>query len=321
MTPPIPKILPRKHLFPVISVVIPAFNPRKYLAETLESIGRQTHPAHEVLVVDDASPEVFEDIIRDFQKRPGYPLLKLLTQPHNKGQAAARNAGIDASSGEFIAFLDSDDVWHPEHLERSLKNLNDTGATLSFSPSMMFRDGRMDRPLHVIQPMFPGEIEMKPFALLSRCFIIQSSVVVRAEAMKISGRFDESSDIRAAEDIDSFMRLLKSGATFSCLDTPTLYYRKHPDSATGRVGYIARQSCRVIERHIDWVPATRRQKTKLLAKTNWRTAFQLRRAGAPDHGVYLKKAIRLSLTHPFFLAKRLWNYSFGIARCSDAGSH
>lgn len=295
-------------------MVIPAFNAGRYLSETLESIGRQTHAVDEVLVVEDASPEPCEEVVREFQRRKDFPRLVYLVQPRNMGQAAARNAGMDASNGEILAFLDSDDVWHPEHIERSLINLRETRASVSFAPAAMFRDGEMDRPIHVIRPMFAGEAEIDPFALLSRCFIITSSVVVEAETMKRHGRFDESPEMRAVEDLDSFMRLLRAGKDFSCLKEPTLFYRKHPGSATERMGYIARQSCQVIERHLEWVPATGPRKAKLRARTYWRAAFQLRAAGQADHGSYLAKAIWLSIPHPLFMLKRGWRYGRNLMR-------
>ncbi len=303
-----------------VSVVMAAYNPRKYLAETLDSIAAQTRPPEEVIIVDDASTEPFDDILRPFEQREDFPPLRVIRQPRNMGQAVARNTGMDAARGECIAFLDSDDVWHPRHLESSLANLADPAVTLSFAPAMMFRDGGMDRPLHTIRPMFPGEAAYEPLALLRRCFIILSSVVVRAEAMKTAGRFDESPDLRVSEDLNSFMNLLRSGAVFRITDEPTLYYRKHPDSATCRPGHVSRQSCRVVERHIGWVPGAPRRKRKLLARTYWRAAFQLRRAGAEDHGAYLGKAFRLSLTHPLFLVRRMWKYGSGLMNHSDAGA-
>lgn len=304
-----------------VSVVIPAYNAGKYLAQTLESIALQTHPAHEVWVVDDASPEPFDDIVKSFQERPDFPTLHLLRQGRNRGQAAARNAGMDASSGDFIAFLDSDDIWHPQHLQQSLSTLEKSDATLTYSPAVMFRDGAMDNPIHILRPMYPGEEQMDPIALLGRCFVVLSSVVVRADFMRRHGHFDEGEEVRAAEDLDCLMNLLKAGAVFRMLDQPTLYYRKHPGSATGRIGHIERQSCRVICRHIDWVPGSRRTKRKLLARTHWRTAFQLKKAGADDHRSYLWRAIGLSLGHPLFLGRRLWKYASGLITGSNAGNH
>lgn len=100
-----------------ISVIIPLFNGSRYIRETLMSVLGQTHPADEIIVVDDGSTDEGPAIVEDL--RSAGPIF--LYRQENKGQSAARNTGVKLSSGELIAFLDQDDVWYPDHLAILLK--------------------------------------------------------------------------------------------------------------------------------------------------------------------------------------------------------
>ena len=97
----------------LISVIIPVFNVRPYLAKALESVIRQTYSHLEIIVVDDGSTDGSGDICDEFAARD--ERIKVIHQ-ENRGLSAARNAGLDRAAGEYIAFLDSDDAWRGRHL-------------------------------------------------------------------------------------------------------------------------------------------------------------------------------------------------------------
>ena len=99
---------------PSVSVVVPAFNAAEYIAETLDSVSRQTVTPLEVIVVDDGSSDATAKIAANHSLEP------LVITKRNSGNAVARNRGIAGAHGEWIAFLDQDDLWHPEHLGRAL---------------------------------------------------------------------------------------------------------------------------------------------------------------------------------------------------------
>lgn len=101
----------------VISVVIPACNAEKYIARAVESVLKQTRPADEIIIVDDGSTDNTADVVRGFGDR-----VRLIQQP-NAGVSAARNAGIRAARGNWIAFLDADDEWLPEKLDLQTAHL------------------------------------------------------------------------------------------------------------------------------------------------------------------------------------------------------
>ena len=99
---------------PLISCIVPVFNGERYLPETLESVLAQTYRRREIILVDDGSTDGTAAVANSYRGR-----IRYIRQP-NAGEAAARNRGLSMAGGEFVAFLDADDVWHPEKLERQI---------------------------------------------------------------------------------------------------------------------------------------------------------------------------------------------------------
>src|SRR5689334_21141299 len=102
---------------PLVTVVVPVYNTLPYVADALESALAQTHRELDVVVVDDGSTDGSSGVVVELAARE--PRIRVVRQP-NAGLAAARNAGLAAAAGEYVAFLDSDDLWLPEKLERQL---------------------------------------------------------------------------------------------------------------------------------------------------------------------------------------------------------
>jgi len=291
-----------------ISVIIPAYKARKYLPECLESISHQTLAPTEVLVIDDSSPEPVDVIVAAFSANPENPPIRLLRHKVNLGQAAGRNTGIKASDSEWFAFIDCDDVWAPDHLEQAMATLKKSGADLAFCPATIF-DQDINCPLGFTErPMTPEEEAISPLALLGRCFIIMSSVVARPSAIRAFGGFEEDNRMRAVEDLDCFMKLLKAGAKFSMSERPTLFYRKHPESATCTKGYMVRQTVHVTEQHIGWIEASSAAKRRLLGDVCWRASILTSQLNAKDRRDWLIKALRVSALNPILLGKWMARY-------------
>ena len=108
-----------------ISVVIPAYNAAKTIRQTLESCLQQSYPPHEIWIVDDCSTDNTTSVVKE------YASVNLITLTKNAGPSACRNAGWGAATGDIIAFLDADDVWHPEKLD-ILNKVFGAHATLKF---------------------------------------------------------------------------------------------------------------------------------------------------------------------------------------------
>lgn len=110
-----------------VSVVIPVFNRAHIINRAVSSVLAQNSPAHEILVVDDGSSDDLATALRDFND----PRIALIRHQQNRGASAARNTGINASTGDLIAMLDSDDEWHPEKLSRQLAFMREYGFRAS----------------------------------------------------------------------------------------------------------------------------------------------------------------------------------------------
>lgn len=291
-----------------ISVIIPAYKARQYLPDCLDSIGRQTLLPKEIIVIDDASPEPMDDIVAGYSSRPGYPPIRMLRHKVNRGQAAGRNTGIQACNSEWVAFIDSDDIWAPDHLEQAVTTLNATDSDLFYCPATIFEENTAVPEGFVEGPMTPDEKALAPFALLSRCYIIMSSVVASAACVRAAGGFDEDPKMRAVEDLDLFMKLLKAGVSFAMGQRSTLFYRKHPGSATCTVGHMARQVVHVTERHINWVDAAPARKRLRLSEAYWIAALQTLRIGAEDRNHWLAMALCVSYRTPLLLLRKFARY-------------
>lgn len=104
---------------PLISIIIPTYNSQKYIHQTLKSVFEQTIQDWELLLIDDGSSDNTKAIIQTIQEQE--PRIKVIFLPQNAGPANARNMGIKNAAGKFITFLDADDIWFPNFLERSLQ--------------------------------------------------------------------------------------------------------------------------------------------------------------------------------------------------------
>src|SRR5512147_1419439 len=101
---------------PTVSVITPAYNAERFIAQTLDSVLAQTHGDWELVVADDSSTDGTASIAEDYARRDGR--IRLLRMPGNQGQGPARNAALGVAHGDFVAFLDADDLWDPEKLAR-----------------------------------------------------------------------------------------------------------------------------------------------------------------------------------------------------------
>lgn len=116
---------------------MPAFNAAGTLPESLSSVCRQDYPCWELLVIDDGSNDNTVELVAAYAQTD--PRIKLLRQPSNQGVAAARNAGIAAAKGQYIAFLDSDDLWFPQKLSQQVKAMQENHALASMTAYYRFQ--------------------------------------------------------------------------------------------------------------------------------------------------------------------------------------
>lgn len=168
---------------PAVSVVIPFYRGVEWLKEAVDSVCAQTRPVQEVIVVDDGSPEDVSSFLEEYGSRVTY------RRTVNQGPAAARNVGIDLASGDFIAFLNSDDLWAPQKNEVRLSKMLELGAVWSHTSYELFDTDSVDRPvLRTVDvsgftgTAFPRMLYSNPFATPS--VMIQASVLKEDSALR-----------------------------------------------------------------------------------------------------------------------------------------
>ncbi|HXR60923.1 MAG TPA: glycosyltransferase [Solirubrobacterales bacterium] len=209
---------------PTISIVVPAYEAAKTVAEAVASALEQDPPPHEVIVADDGSRDEIADALARFADR-----ITLLREPH-RGVAAARNAGWRAASGDFVLYADADDVVLPGKIA-ALRRLGRERPDLDLLATDMFFE-RDDQPAGRF-----GEVNAFPLAdqrteVLRRCFVVQPAF--RRSRLREVGGFDE--ELHSAVDWDCILRLVLSGSTAGLYDAPLAVYRIHDNSlASARV--------------------------------------------------------------------------------------
>jgi teichuronic acid biosynthesis glycosyltransferase TuaG len=225
----------------MVSIIVPVYNAANYIEDTIRMVSEQTYKDWELILVDDASrdgsAQLIEEIIASQGKR-----IRLIRKEHNQGAAAARNTGIDASSGRYIAFLDADDVWHKDKLEKQVAFMERTGAAFSFH-SYEFGDEKARPTGKVVHA--PGTLKYKQ--ALSRTVIFTTTVMFDTE--KIDMEIIHMPQV-PSEDTATWWRILKSGFVAYGLDENLAIYRRPPKSlssnkfqAIGRIWFLYRNIC------------------------------------------------------------------------------
>lgn len=228
---------------------MPAYNTEKFIGESIQSVVDQTYANWELLVVDDGSTDKTADIIHQHAAQDNR--VKYLFQQNGR-QAKARNTAIENSHGALIAFLDADDLWLPEKLERQLLALETTNADVVYSNGfIIYEPGAI--PGATDFPIVPGTIEGRKIldVLLLQNRIPVQSVLVRMESYRKAGPFDESPQFHGCEDYEMWLRLAESGALFHGMNENLIKYRRHPSATTHQNSGWLKPALRVVRHHID----------------------------------------------------------------------
>lgn len=210
----------------LISVVIPNYNCGAFLRECLDSVISQTYRNIEIIVVDDGSTDNSLAVLS------GYLDSISLTKTSNKGASSARNLGISLARGEFIAFLDSDDVWKPRKLELQINKIDNDNCDIVYCSSREYFGESKFGDLHLAK--YEGNVYHLYRKYPARAIVVQgcSGALIRKSVFHLSGNFDESF-IGAAEDWDFFRRCSRV-ASIGFLSEVLVYYRKHGSGITAR---------------------------------------------------------------------------------------
>jgi len=203
---------------PTVSIVIPAYNAAGTIAETLDSIERQTCGDYETIIVDDASVDATRQVV----ERRNHEC-RVLCLDKNSGPAAARNRGIGEARGTWIAFLDADDTWLPKRLETQLRLARrEPDVGMWCGGTVAYGGARSDDEDRV-----PGARKISIRDLAVRNPIATSSVLVKKDALEAVGGFDES--FCGPEDYDLWIRIAAKYPV-KCVEAPVARYRERSGS-------------------------------------------------------------------------------------------
>jgi len=229
---------------PKVSVVIPAYNAMNYLPETVESVLRQSFTDFEVLIIDDGS----SDHIVQWASQIADPRVRLISQ-ENQGLPGARNTGITQAHGEYIAFLDADDLWELTKLEKQVRCLDNNPAVGLVHTWMLLVDEQGKSTGRVMKSNGEGDIWKQ---LVERNIIACPSVIVRRCCFEAVGIFDIN--LRSIEDWDMWLRIA-SRYPFAVIKEPLAYYRQLPGSMSKNCQVMEQAFHRVIEKAFHSAPS------------------------------------------------------------------
>lgn len=201
---------------PDVSCIVPVYNGAKFIDEALQSIVNQTHPVAEIIVVDDGSTDSTASVVAAWLDRVTY------VRKDNGGPASARNLGVQLSSAPYLSFLDADDLWHPEKLERQLRRfaerpdleLSLTHKRCFWVDEMRDEGERLRREGHPFAEDHPG-------------YVCQTMLMPRSTYVRV-GEFDDS--LRIGEDTDWLLRAERVGVVREILPDVLVYRRMHQDN-------------------------------------------------------------------------------------------
>ena len=203
----------------LVSVIVPVYNREEYVGATIESILSQTYPSIEIVLVNDGSKDNSLNILRDYESK--YPEKIVVIDQVNQGQVASRNNAIRKAKGEFIAFLDSDDLWKPEKLELQIPLFSENVGLVYSAIDNIDETGNIVNT-EICDDSITGFILPQ---LLVRNRMTGGTVVLTRKSLDEVGLFDEK--FNAAENWDLWIRVCKKYEA-RLVNKPLVQYRVHP---------------------------------------------------------------------------------------------
>jgi teichuronic acid biosynthesis glycosyltransferase TuaG len=202
----------------LVSVIIPCYNAEEYILDTVNTVLNQTYSNIEIIVVDDCSTDNTNIVLNDLIQKGKIKFHRLLE--NYGGPSKPRNIGISMANGSWIAFLDADDLWHPNKLEIQIKNLIDYDFKFCCTNKFDFINLT---DLSKINTVF-GFWKISYITILLKDFIPTSSVIIKSDIFK-DLKFNESKSLISVEDYDLWMRVIKNGNNCLKLKSYLTYYR------------------------------------------------------------------------------------------------
>lgn len=233
---------------PLVSIIIPVYNSAKTLRDSLDSCLAQHYTPIEIIVVDDGSHDASVEIVRGYESQ-----VRLLEQA-NAGPAIARNRGIASAEGDYIKFLDADDLLHPEHLTHVM-------ATFAAQPDVavvytryqhVLADGHTPKPNMQDPDLLSGDIFCDLLRSNSNA-VLTSALTVKRQCLLAVGAFPDDPDFRHSEDWDLFLRLA-ARYRYGTVPQILVNYRWHDNNISQDTLAVARGRLRVWQQARHYAP-------------------------------------------------------------------
>jgi glycosyltransferase involved in cell wall biosynthesis len=268
---------------PEVSVIIPTYNRERFVVRAVQSVLNQTFSDLELIVVDDGSTDDTRSTLQQFSGRIRY------LHQHNGGVSAARNNGIRAASGRWLAFLDSDDEWRSDYLARQIEWTLRTPGLCMQTSDCMFTGHNGERHTYFEMNGIGRAFKENSYVVLNKpfCFVVEhapwqvGATLFRADAVAQAGLFDPNLSI--TEDLDLIARVSLQGPLGLIRDALVDIYRREDDSVclTGKARNHPLESRKSDERlyaklsRINTLTRAERQTLNCLRSANWRAIGNL----------------------------------------------
>ena len=206
---------------PLVSVIMPCYNMEKYISDSIMSVQQQTYPNWELLIVDDNSTDATASVVEKLCQQD--TRIQCTVKPNHSGIADTRNQCLRMAKGRYLAFLDSDDVWHPEKLERQLQFM--TERKIGFSYSSYDCIDETGKPLEK-SVKTAGNLDYDAYAnnTIIGCSTVMVDKTIVGEVVV--------PDFRTSEDTATWLNILKKGLLAYAIDEPLTSYRIRQHSAS-----------------------------------------------------------------------------------------
>ena len=214
----------------IVSIITPSYNASKTIGDTIDSVISQSYKNWELLIVDDNSTDHTLAIIRDYMESE--PRIKLFSQNENRGAGFCRNLAIEVATGRFIAFLDSDDTWHPLKLEKQIKFMLDNHYALTYTAYQKF-DAKKNITGHINPPNRINYAELLKSNVIGCLTAVYDTDLVGKIYMPL---------IRKRQDMALWLKILQKVDYAWCLNEQLAYYREgHSSLSSNKMKILASQ--------------------------------------------------------------------------------
>jgi len=275
---------------PKISIIVPAYNASGHIVETLESVKNQSYLNWELIVVEDGTDDGTSLIVKEFAKTVCQEVIYYKNSV-NKGLSATRNIAASKSIGSWLAFVDSDDIWHPDHLQSLIDtaHANPTCDFIHSGFSLFYED--YNQPFYE-QKLSYKELNSFPISLYTGEYRIQpSSIMVTQKLYVTINGFDEN--YRSVEDINFYFKSSEKGFKFAFSGKNTCYYRRNLDGLTSHSLNMAHYSAKAYTETLGWKDIPEKIKLTKVAEL-WLSTARLARNSNP---ILAKTAIKTAIKY------------------------